>query len=60
LKIIQANQGKLDLSEKQVERWNKKCLCLVEFEKTEKISPLAFDHQSNMDDWLIIERLRML
>jgi len=32
-------------------------LCLVEFEQVRKIEPLAFDHQSNMDDWLIIEKI---
>ena len=41
----------------QKERWHKKCLCLVEFEKVQEISPLMFDHQGNMDDWLIIEKI---
>ena len=56
-KILADNQGKLNLSDKQKARWHKKCLCLVEFEKVEEISPLAFDHQGNMDDWLIIEKI---
>lgn len=56
-KTLEANQSKLNLSEKQKLRWNKKCLCLVEFENVEKITPLSFDHQGNMDDWLIIERI---
>lgn len=49
--------GKLNLSDKQKVRWHKKCLCLVEFEDVEEIAPLAFDHQGNMDDWLIIEKI---
>ncbi|MBS4537295.1 hypothetical protein GOQ27_02415 [Clostridium sp. D2Q-11] len=57
LQTIQDNQDKLNLSEKQIARWNKKCLCLVEFDNVEVISPLEFDHQSNMDDWLIIEKI---
>jgi hypothetical protein len=57
LEIINKNQSKLNLSPKQVERWNKKCLCLVEFDNVEEITPLNFDHQSNMDDWLIIEKI---
>lgn len=57
LEIINKNQSKLNLSQKQVERWNKKCLCLVEFDSVEEIAPLNFDHQSNMDDWLIIEKI---
>ncbi len=52
------NQSKLSLTPKQQERWHKKCLCLVEFEEVEQITPpLAFDHQGNMDDWLITEKI---
>ena len=56
-KTLADNQGKLNLSDKQKVRWHKKCLCLVEFENAEEITPLAFDHQGNMDDWLIIEKI---
>ncbi|SNS61882.1 hypothetical protein SAMN05446037_101499 [Anaerovirgula multivorans] len=51
------NQKKLNLSKNQQERWHKKCMCLVEFEDVEEIEPLDFDHQANMDDWLIIEKI---
>lgn len=47
---------KLNLSEKQKARWNKKCICLAEFSNVKEITPLEFDRQSNMDDWLIIEK----
>jgi hypothetical protein len=57
VKMFEDNQSKLNLSEKQKERWHKKCLCLVEFENVEQIEPLDFDHQGNMDDWLIIEKI---
>jgi hypothetical protein len=56
-KILSYNQSKLELSPKQRARWHKKCLCLVEFENAEKIPPLEFDRQGNMDDWLIIEKI---
>lgn len=56
-KVLESNQQKLDLSEKQKARWHKKCLCLIEFTDVKKIEPLKFDHQSNMDDWLIIEKI---
>lgn len=56
-KTLADNQSKLHLSDKQKERWHKKCLCLVEFEDVEEISPLAFEHQGNMDDWLILEKI---
>ena len=56
-KVLEENQNKLNLSEKQKARWHKKCICLVEFTNVKQITPLEFDHQSNMDDWLIIEKI---
>ena len=56
-KTIEDNQNKLDLTDKQKERWHKKCLCFVEFNDVKEIESLEFDHQSNMDDWLIIEKI---
>lgn len=56
-KHIEENNDKLLLTEKQKQRWHKKCLCLVEFNNVEEITPLEFDHQKNMDDWLIIEKI---
>ena len=29
----------------------------MEFKDVEKINPLDFDHQKNMDDWLILEKI---
>ncbi|MDF2943451.1 MAG: hypothetical protein K0S01_2309 [Herbinix sp.] len=57
IKILEENQSKLNLSLKQKERWHKKCLCLVQFKDVKEIIPLEFDHQGNMDDWLIIEKI---
>ena len=56
-RILSENSGKLNLSDKQMVRWHKKCLCLVEFENVEEIAPIAFEHQSNMDNWLILKRI---
>ena len=56
-RVIEDNNNKLKLTDKQKERWHKKCLCLIEFNNIEEISPLDFDHQNNMDDWLIIEKI---
>lgn len=57
LKILEDNQEKLCLSDKQKIRWHKKCLCLVEFDDVMPITPLEFEHQGNMDDWLILEKI---
>lgn len=56
-KTIETNNDKLQLTDKQKERWHKKCLCLIEFTNVEKIKPFDFDHQNNMDDWLIINKI---
>ena len=32
-------------------------MCLVEFKDVGEITALDFDHQGNMDDWLIIEKI---
>ncbi len=56
INTIENNNSKLQLTDKQKERWHKKCLCLVEFDNVESINPLDFEHQGNMDDWLIIEK----
>jgi len=56
-RILADNQSKLNLTDKQINLWHKKCLCLVEFTDVRKIDALEFDHQKNMDDWLIIEKI---
>lgn len=56
-KVLEENQDKLQLTEPQKERWHRKCLCLVAFEDVTEIEPMEFDHQGNMDDWLIIEKI---
>jgi len=57
VKTLEDNQSMLNLSKNQKKRWHKKCLCLVEFKDVKEIATLEFDHQSNMDDWLIIEKI---
>ena len=57
IKTLADNQSKLNLSDKHKVRWHKKCLCLVEFENVKEIPPLTFEHQGNMDDWLILEKI---
>lgn len=57
IQVFDEYQPKLNLSEKQRVRWSKKFLCLVEFENVKAIEPLEFDHQGNMDDWLIIDKI---
>lgn len=57
VEILDKNQDKLNLSENQKDRWHKKCLCLIEFNNVQEIAPLDFEHQKNMDDWLILKKI---
>ena len=57
IKILSKNQKRLQLSEKEKERWHKKCLILVGLKDVKEIKALDFEHQGNMDDWLIIEKI---
>jgi len=57
IQILEKNQSKLKLSDAQKARWHKKCLILVEFDDVTPVGPFDFDHQANMDDWLILEKI---
>lgn len=57
-KVFDDNEDGLSLTDKQKVRWHKKCICIIEFTNVERIEPaLIFEKQSNMDDWLIIEKI---
>lgn len=55
--LFDKHQQQLQLSDKQRSRWHKKCLCFVSFGQLEPVGPLQFEHQGNMDDWLILEKI---
>lgn len=57
-KVFFDNKSELMLTEKQEIRWHKKCICLVSFDCVTAISPaLNFEKQTNMDDWLIVDKI---
>lgn len=58
--ILDENASKLCLSDKQKEKVQKSCLCLVEFDHVESIEPLDFKSKRIMDDWLILDDLDSL
>ena len=57
IELFKKHELKLQLDDKQKKRWHKKCLVFVEFKNFHEIEPLEFDHQANMDDWLINEKI---
>ncbi len=57
-KVFADNEKALSLTDKQKDRWHKKCICLVAFSDVKELQPvLDFEKQSNMDDWLIVEKI---
>lgn len=60
IKLVKDNQEKLQLTEKQFQRWaGKRYLVLIEIEKLEEISSFKIDKSEygNMDDWLLVEKI---
>ncbi|HNR45064.1 MAG TPA: hypothetical protein PKH80_07870 [Methanofastidiosum sp.] len=56
--LIERNQEKLKLTDKQLDRWvGKRYLVLIEIEDATEIHPFEIDKRDygNMDDWLIVE-----
>ncbi|MDX9872861.1 MAG: hypothetical protein RBT41_10655 [Clostridia bacterium] len=55
IKLIEENQGKLKLTDKEFKRWaGKRYIVFVEVEGVKSITPIEIDKSQygNMDDWL--------
>jgi len=60
VKFVEDNQSKLQLDEKQFNKWaSKRYLVLIEISDIEKIDPFEIDRSNygNMDDWLPDENI---
>ncbi|MDD4530594.1 MAG: hypothetical protein PHO80_03535, partial [Candidatus Gracilibacteria bacterium] len=58
--IIKKHQNKLQLTDKQFEKWaGKRYIVLIELDKIEELKPFAIDKSNygNMDDWLPVEKI---
>ncbi len=56
--IVIQNQDKLNLTDVQIARWaGKKVLCLIEIKDVKTIQTLTLTRQSNMDDWITVEKI---
>ena len=58
--LVEANQSKLKLTDKQYQRWaGKRYLVLIEVNQLEEIAPFQFDKSeyNNMDDWLPVKKI---
>ncbi len=55
--MVEKNQPKLHLTEKQMKRWSgKRYIVLIEIQDVKEVPPFAIDKSDygNMDDWLLI------
>jgi hypothetical protein len=58
--LVEKNQTKLRLSEKQQKRWaGKRYIVLIEVSEVKEIQPFAIDRSkySSMDDWLLVNQI---
>ena len=58
--LVEKNQDKLCLTEKQLTRWaGKRYLVLIEVAEVEEVAPFGIDKSGygNMDDWLPVEKI---
>jgi len=61
VKFVEDNQSKLQLDEKQFNKWaSKRYLVLIEISDIENINPFEIDRSNygNMDDWLPVENIK--
>ncbi len=58
--LVEKNQSKLRLTEKQMKRWaGKRYIVLIEVADVQEVPPFAIDKSNygNMDDWLPVEKI---
>lgn len=58
--LVEKNQSKLRLTDKQMKRWaGKRYIVLIEVADVREIQPFAIDKSNygNMDDWLPVEKI---
>jgi len=55
--IIEKNNDKLLLTETEKQKWHKRCMCLVEFHNVQKLSPIKFQIDNTLNNWLICENI---
>lgn len=64
IKLVKNNQNKIQLTEKQFERWaGKRYIVLIEIKNIEEITPFRFnrdDFKNRMDDWLTVEKIEIV
>jgi hypothetical protein len=64
IKLIKKFQNKLQLTEKQFQRWaGKRYIVIIEIKNVKEIKPFRFnrnDFKNRMDDWLVFEKINSI
>jgi len=58
--IFERYSKKLSLCDEEINKWKKKCLCIIEFEKLEKIDGIDIPAYTNLEDWIMYSSLEEL
>ena len=59
-RILAKYKLELNLSENQMQKYCKKCLCLIEFNNFRKCNPIIIKEQSPLKDWIIVDNVNQL
>ena len=59
-KIFDENCDKLNLCDEEINKWKKKCICVIEFDKLESIEPLNIGNYTPLEDWIMVNDLSEL
>lgn len=59
-KIFENYSDKLKLCDEEINKWKKKCLCIIEFERLECIDGIDIPHYTPLEDWIMVNSLEEL
>lgn len=55
--IFSKYESRLSLCNEEIDKWKKKCLCIIEFDNLESIDGLNIPHYTPLEDWIMINSL---
>lgn len=50
----------LNLCDEEIEKWKKKCLCIIEFDNLKKIEEISIPSYTPLEDWIMVNSLEEL
>ena len=59
-KIFDENCDKLNLCDEEINKWKKKCICVIEFDNLESIEPVNIGNYTPLEDWIMVNDLSEL